>query len=233
MGEYRSTARIVGVLFILASLTAIVGGLLLAPAVEADALREASSHGSAITVGALLELVLALSVVAIAAWLFPVLRREHEGAALAYVGARIVEGLLILAGTVSALLSLTLSRGFTEDGSAAMETSSTLLLAARDWTYWLGPMAVFGVGAVILNVLLYRADLVPRWLSLWGVIGAVLLFASALLEMFGQTLGGLQAVFTAPIGLQEMVFAVLLIWKGFTPRPTAVETEERLVESHV
>ena len=90
-----------------------------------------------------------------------------------------------------------------------------VLFAAREWTYWFGPMAVFSVSALVLNWLLYRSRVVPTWISIWGFVGGLLLLASAIIEMFGQALGGWQAIFTAPIGINEMVLAVWLIIKGF------------------
>jgi hypothetical protein len=224
MGAYKSTARAVGILFIVASATAIIGGLLMVPATSDDYLTEAASSGTAIVSGALLELVLAMSVVAIATLVFPILRREHEGTALAYAGARTLEAVLIMAGTISGLLGLTVSRHVASGGTAP-DVIGELIIGAREWTYWLGPMAMFSVSAVILNVLLYRSQIVPRWLSVWGGVGGVLLLVSALFEMYGTALGGWQAVFTAPIGVQEMVFAVWLIWKGFAERTVVPEIE--------
>lgn len=229
MGTQRSTARIVGVLFIVASATAIAGGLLMVPATETGFLADAAGHEAQVVFGALLEFALAVSVFAIAAMLYPILKRESEGLALGYMGLRTLEGALILAGTVAGLLTLTLSKGFGPDGASGVQPLGEILLGAREWTYWLGPMAMFSLGALTLYYLLYRSRLVPMWLSLWGFGGALLLLSSALLEMFGQALGGWQAVFTAPIGLQEMVLAVWLIVKGFDVTHIPLEeSSERL-----
>ncbi len=219
MGAYKSTARAIGVLFIIASAAAIIGGTLALPATESDFLAEAAGSEGQVVVGLILEMVLALSVFGMAALFFPILKKQHEGLALGYLATRTLEGVLIAAGTVSAALMLSLSKGFGPDGAAAgVEPLSEVLLSAREWTYWLGPMAVFSVSALILNSLLYRSSVVPTWLSIWGFIGGILLLASAIIEMFGQALGGWQAIFTAPIGLQEMALAIWLIVKGFDMR---------------
>ncbi len=216
MGTYKSTARAIGILFIVASAAAIIGGTLALPATEPDFLSEAAGSETRVVIGLILELVLALAVFAMAALFFPILKKQHEGMALGYVATRTLEGVLIAAGTISAALMLTLSKGFGLDSSAAgVEPVAEVLFAAREWTYWLGPMAVFSVSALILNSLLYRSRVVPTWMSIWGFVGGVLLLTSALLEMFGNALGGWQAIFTAPIGLQEMALAVWLIVKGF------------------
>jgi hypothetical protein len=89
-------------------------------------------------------------------------------------------------------------------------------LFARDWTYLIGSMVLLGVSALILNAVLYRSRLVPAWISLWGLIGGALILVRGLIETFGTEFSGVvQGVLAAPIALQEMVFAVWIIFKGF------------------
>jgi len=75
----------------------------------------------------------------------------------------------------------------------------------------------FALGALMFYVLLFRSRLVPRWLSAWGLMGAVLYIVPPLGSMFGLSLGLLMA----PLAVQEMVMAVWLIAKGFNPREVA------------
>ncbi len=212
MYTYRTTARVVGVLFIVATAAAIIGGTLLL--VVEEPLADVAAAEGQVAFGALLELVLAISVVGIAVLMFPVLKKQSEGMALGYVGIRIFEGVLILAATTSAVVVLTLSQDYGQ--AASVEPLVDLLLASREWTYLVGTMFMFSLSALILYTLLYQSKLVPTWLSIWGLVGGALLLARALLEMFGQELSGVvQGVLAAPIGLNEMVLAVWLIVKGF------------------
>ena len=70
---------------------------------------------------------------------------------------------------------------------------------------------VFSAGAMMLYILLYRSRLIPRWISGWGIVSAVLYFATGLIGLFGIT----QDVLMMPMLLQEMVMAVWLIVRGF------------------
>jgi hypothetical protein len=70
----------------------------------------------------------------------------------------------------------------------------------------------------MLYYLLYRSELVPRRLSLWGLVGAVLYLASRLLGMFGRGVGFLMG----PLAVAEIVLAVWSIVKG----PAAPGPEE-------
>lgn len=233
----RTIARIVGVLFVIASATAIIGGSLLVPVTEPGYLAAPTASEGQIISGALLELVLVLSVVAIAVMMFPILKRHNDGLALGYVGARIIEGMLLLGATVSALLLFSLGQDHGGSTAGGVQTLGDSLLAARDWTYLIGSLVALGVSAMLLNSLLYRSGLVPVWLSVWGLVGGALIAVRGLIEMYGADLTGLvQGVFAAPIGIQEMVFAVWLIIKGFDGTGhdvTRAATDVERVPEHV
>ncbi len=209
----RTIARTVGVLFIVATVTAIVGGTLVTAIEEHGALATVAADQGRVVTGVLLELVNALSVVGIGALFFPVLRRRDEGLALAYAAVRTLEAVFLITASVSALVFLASGPGKT--GGGADGRTADLVLDVREWTYFVGSMLLLGVGGLILYALLYRAGLVPAWLSLWGLGGAALILLRAVLEAYGLDLPvALQAVLTAPIAVNEMVLAVWLIAKG-------------------
>jgi len=114
---------------------------------------------------------------------------------------------------IGLLLLLTLSREFVNavaPVASYFQTSGALLLAVYDWSS-VPENFPYGLGALILNYLLYKSKLIPRWLSGWGLIGATLMLAMGLLRMFGHPW-----IFLAvPILVNEMVLAVWLIVKGF------------------
>ncbi len=88
-------------------------------------------------------------------------------------------------------------------------------------------MIAFSIGALILNYLLYQSKLIPRFISVWGLIGAVLLLAAGLLGMFGLSPASMiSIILTIPIGLNEMVLAVWLIGKGFNLSAIASESSK-------
>lgn len=216
MAESKGTARIIGVLFIVASVTAVIGGSLAAlPMEEPDYLSSIGEQQSEVVTGALLLVVQTIAVVGIAVMAFPVLKRVHEGLALGYAAVRTLEGVMVLVGATSALAVVTLG----ESGIEAAQPAGDALVAVYDWAYLLGPTITFSVSALIFYPLLMRGRLVPMWLSVWGLIGGVLLLVSAVVEMYGVELSGAaQVVLVAPIGINEMVLAVWLIVKGFDTR---------------
>jgi hypothetical protein len=78
-------------------------------------------------------------------------------------------------------------------GTYALSVLGGVLLAAGNWAYLFGLGLVFAISAMILNFVLYRSKLVPRWLSGLGFAGAVLVFANFLLEAFGINPSALEA----------------------------------------
>ena len=219
MKSDKATARIVGILFIIASAAAVLSNLILNPLRDdADYLTEFAANENRVILGVLSELALAVAVVAIAVLLYPVLKRRHDGIALGYVGARTLEGAIIIVGAISSLLLLTLSQVTVSGASQVTEASSTgaALLEARNWTDSLGQMIVFSLSALILYALMYETRLVPRWLSGWGFAGAILLMAAGVATMYGESATSTTSILlTVPIGINEMVLAVWLIVRGF------------------
>ena len=237
MNSNRKTAIIVGVLFITATVTALLSFGFIGPILDdPDYLINVSANKNQMLIGVLFELILAGAVVGIAVFMFPILKKHNEALALGYVGARIFEGLIIIVGSISYLSLLTLSQEYVVGAPDAshFQALGTLLLAVHDWSFLLGGGAfVFCVTALILNYLLYQSKLVPRFISVWGLIGAILMLVSGLLSMFdlspSPTATSTISIFLfLPIAVNEMFLAVWLIVKGFNPSAIASGSAKQL-----
>lgn len=221
MNSNRTTAKMVGVLFILAAVSSIIGLILYNPILnDPDYLIKGFENKNQIILGALFELILVCSAIGTSIMLFPLLRKYNESIALGYVCFRFLEAVLITVGVVSVLSLLTLSKQFVEaaaPNTSSFQASGTLLIAIHDWTFMLGPNFMLGINTMMCSYLLYKSKLVPRLISCIGLAGAALIFIAALLEMFGLIVqtsvwGGIMAI---PVASYEMSLAVWLIVKGF------------------
>jgi hypothetical protein len=222
MNSYRKTAIIVGALFITATVVTLLSIPLTNPINAPDYLNNISANENQMIIGALLQLINSIAIVGIAVMLFPILKKHNEALALGYVGARIMEAISLIVAVISLLLLLTLSQEFVRAGALdapSFQTLGTSLLAANYWAWLLGGELFLTLSALILNYLLYQSKLIPRFISVWGLIGATLLLAQGLLGMFDSLpeTSVLGTFLFLPIALQEMVFAVWLIVKGFNP----------------
>ena len=226
MNTYRKTAITVGALFIVCTVASILGPTLAISANSPDYLNQLAGNPDQIITAALLEFIWAAAGAGIAIGLYPLLKKHDGALALGSVGFRVVENVFVLIGTLSLLSLLTLSQQFIAAGdpeASSFQTLSTLLLALRDWQLHIISGLAFSLGVLMYYVILYRSNLIPHWLSGWGVLGAILALAATVLASFTRDFG-LESADTylhIPIGLQELVFAVWLIAKGFNPSAIA------------
>jgi hypothetical protein len=233
MDPYRKTAIIVGVLFITATVAYSLGMLFLDPILgSSDYLTKASENENQMILGAFLVLIDAVAVAGIGISIYPVLKKRGEASALGYAGARIAEGILFIVNVIFILTVLTLSQEFVKAGApdaSYYQTLGTILLAAGDWAFLLGFGVAFTISALILNFVLYQSKLVPRWLSGWGFAGAALLWVYYLLQSF--SIDQVDILFL-PIAVQEMVFALWLIIKGFNPSAISSGSDKIEIRVH-
>jgi hypothetical protein len=219
MSTHRKTAVIVGVLFIAATVTAVISLLVLGPILEGpDYLTGIAANKTLVTTAVIFELILAVSVIGIGVLMFPVLKNGNEGLALGYAAVRLIECIFIMLSSICLLSLLTLGEQITAGSPAASnyQSAGALSLGVRDWSIVLGTFIFLGLGGLALNYLLYNSRLVPRWLSAWGLFGAGLILITGILCLFGlDPESSTTTILALPIAVQEMVFAVWIISKGF------------------
>jgi hypothetical protein len=112
------------------------------------------------------------------------------------------------------ILLVTLST--TGANGANSETLGTLLVALRHWTLMLVYLYT-GIGGLMLSYMLLRTKLVPRWLSVLGLIGYAALLLVAVLDMLGliDTVAGTGLVGLVPGGMFEFILPLWLFARGF------------------
>jgi len=224
MDSNRKTAIIVGVLFIIATAAPIISVVplgvvplgFLGSEGDPDYLTAISENENQVLIGVLLWLIQTASVVMIPIMMFPILKKHSESLALGYVGARIFEGFFVAVNVISLLSLLSLSREFVNAGAPVasyFQTSGALLLAVIDWGSVLLDFP-FCLSALVFNYVLYQSKLIPRWLSVLGLIGGALWLATAPVRMFGLSPPMIE-ILALPIAAQEMILAAWLIVKGF------------------
>jgi hypothetical protein len=215
----RKTAMVAGVLFILATAFSLASTSLTGPILGAsDYLVSAGSNTNQMIVGVLLLIAAAGSIVLIPATLYPVLKRHSESIALGYLGLRTLEAVTTVIDGIALLLLVSSGQQYVKAAASlgpTFQASGTLWLAMHNWIFGLNPI-IFGAGGLLLYYLLYQHRLVPRWLSLWGAIGIVLVIVFGTLQLFGSG----PVYLAVPIAVQEMAMAAWFIVKGFNPSST-------------
>src|SRR2546422_11681643 len=140
----------------------------------------------------------------------PILEKHSKRTALAYLATMIVEVVLLAIGVLALLLIVPLAR---HAGAAGAQPLGAVLVQTNATAYQMGEMSL-GVGAIFLCLLLFRTQLIPRWLAISGLIGYPILVAGTIAEIFGIHIG---LYLTIPGFFFELVLPFWLFFKGFQP----------------
>lgn len=241
MNTNRKTAIIVGILFIIGTASGVLSVVVTAPIMAGSTYPfNISASATQWIMGTLFILLMGLSLAMMPVMLYPIFKKHNEVLAFGAVLFRgVLEAISYIFLVISNLLLLTLSEIYGKTGAADasyLQTLGSMLTASKDWTLMWGSL-VFGIGALMIYALFYKTRLVPRWLSAWGFIGAVLYFVATFVGMLSPlhiapSLGLGIGLLLVPLAIQEMVFALWLIVKGFnspvtlsTPAPKAALVE--------
>jgi hypothetical protein len=227
-----------GALYFLGTVFGVLGGVVggevftslisSKPLVGVDMLGLVAANSSQITGGAFFTLMMGISLVAMTVFLYPIFRKDSEelaGGLLLFRGA--LEGTGYMFSTLGFLALVALSNEYVATGadSAALQSVGNFLyqFQAR-----IGPVStlMFIIGATFLYVSFYRTRLIPRWLSVWGLIGAVGVFAYVLLDFFRMD-NGIGFYLQMVIAPQEIVMGLWLVIKGFNQ-----DAVKKLDEAH-
>ncbi len=204
-------SRLIGALFLVGFLTYGVGsGLVTSLVGGSNFLSTIAASQTILVIGAFLMFLNTGVDVAKGVLFFPILEKHSKRTALAYLATMIVEVVLLSIGVLALLLIVPLAK---HAGEAGAQTLGSILVQTNATAYQMGEMTL-GVGAVFLCLLLFRTQLIPRWLAISGLIGYPVLVAGTIAEIFGIHIG---LYLTIPGFFFELVLPFWLFFKGFKP----------------
>lgn len=213
----RRTAVITGVLLIVGLVTGIFS---VVPVIDgADYLTQAAPSESQVRIGAFFQLLMVVAYVGISILLYPILSPHHKGLALGSVAFGIIAGVFIMIGVITLLLLLALSQKFAKVGAVNVsyfQTLGGLLREGRDLVNHVATTLTFVLAMFLYNCIFYQTKLIPRWLSVSGLIGSILSILASLLFMIRFIgLDSTYMMLNVVIAFQQLVLAIWLIVRGF------------------
>ncbi|WP_409174100.1 DUF4386 domain-containing protein [Brevibacillus fortis] len=215
----RRSAVMTGVLFLVGLVTGIFS---VVPVIDgANYLVEASTNENQVLLGAFFQLLMIVAYVGIPILMYPILSKHNKGLALGSVAFGIIAGVFIILGVIILLLLLTASHEFAKVGTlhvSYFQTLGGLLRDGRDLVNHVATTLAFVLAMFLFTCIFYQTKLVPRWLSVWGLIGSTFSILASLFFMIRFI--GLDAIYmmlNIPIAFQQLVLAIWLIMKGFNP----------------
>ena len=224
----KVSARVIGALFIAGFVFYGVGFGLVSSVFDApDFLSTIAAHQNILVLGAFMMLLNTVVDIGKGVLFFPILEKHGKRTALAYLSAVTVQVVLLDIGVLFLLMIVPLGHYAVDVAGASAPWATalgSLLTEANTMAYHIGQATLSG-GGIFLCALLYRAGLLPRFLSAWGVIGYAIHLAGSVAEIFGIPIS---LVLLIPGGLFEVALGFWLIIKGFQPAITGGRVEERV-----
>ena len=215
MNPYRTTAIIVGVVYLAGFVVGIGGEILIQPILGApNYLSTVSANSMTVAIGALLWLLAVVGDAAHGVLMFPILKQHNERIAVGYLAARIVDATFIAIMVLFILIQIPLGSAYVKAAAPDtfyLQALGTLFTQAQLYAYEIG-MSTLGISGLLLCSTLYKANLVPRWLAIWGLLGNATILVGMVSAVMGSGLGDL---FSIVGGLWEVFMGVWLIAKGF------------------
>jgi len=212
MSSLRKTSLVAGILYVLTFVS--IPTLSLYSQVKSENYILSTGPDTPVIIGGILEIIVALAGIGTAVVLYPVVRKQNESAALGLVGARILEAGTIFVGVAFLLSIVTLRQaGAGADSLATSHALATLY----NRIFLLGQSFMPAICDLLLGFLLFQSRLVPRGLSLIGIVGGPVLligYFSILFGLIGQH-APLTGLFAIPVALFEFSLGIYLVVKGF------------------
>jgi hypothetical protein len=237
MNSPKRTKRIVGAsqrwaeiviatLFLVTAATSIFGAFfVLDPILNAsDYLARVFPNKGAVELGSLLWSINNIGIVFIAVFAFRLLRKRNEALAVGYLASRIIEGTIMMVGIVATLLLIPLSQEFLKAGAPQgswFQTIGDVLKYAKFLGLSQLSLPLLGLGGSLFTWMLFRYRLVPRFISVVGLIGYTLVFIGGIAGWFdlidvSPGGSGVGAVLALPVAVFEIILLPFwLLFKGF------------------
>ncbi|WP_430408489.1 DUF4386 domain-containing protein [Kordia sp.] len=215
MNSNQKTAKIVGILLLLTFAVGVTMYQFLQSSLFADDfLTATAANTNEIIISTLFGIVSGLISIVIAVLLFPIFKHYSYKIALAYLALCILSCVMICIDNISVLSLLDVSKAYVKSGNNAVdsfELMGTLLYERHAWTHYFS-LLVSCFPGFVLYYTFYTTRLIPRAISIFGIVAVLLMFIEILSSILGQ---GISMNMMIPMALIQLIFPVWLLLKGF------------------
>lgn len=210
------TGRIVGVLLLLLIVCGILTNFVLTASLfgEPGFLVAAAGSSSKIALSAMVGVAMGLVSIGVASLLYPVFRLRSQTLGLFYFALVVAGFALTIVENVSVMSMLSLSQAYAEAEGAQPELYDGLRIvvkSARNWTHYIS-LIVSGCTLFVFYVAMFRFRLIPRLLSVIGLLAVCSQLYAVTTPLFGIDV---DFRFIAPLGICQIILAFWLITCGF------------------
>lgn len=227
----RRAEIVIAILFLVTAAASIPAAFLLDPILNApDYLTKVFPNKGLVELGALLWSINNIGIVFISVFAFSLLRKLDEALVIAYLASRIIEGTIMMVGIIATFLLIPLSQQYIKAGSLQSSwfvSIGDVLKQARFLGLSQISLPILGIGGLFFTWMLFKFRLVPRFISVVGLIGYTLVFFGGLASWFDLidvSPGGNGSPLAIPVAVWEIILLPFwLFFRGFR-MPKAIET---------
>lgn len=216
MESNKKRGRLVGLLFLLIFANGIVVYQFLQGPIlfSNDFLTITSANSSKIIISILFLFLSGIISVTISTILLPIFKKHSISLAFLYFAFNILSFIAITIDNISVLALLELSISYTNKGtenSEILNAIGNVYYKKHWWTHYLSLLiSCFPVFTLYYALLISK--LIPKIISIIGMIAAILMFIEILFSLFGNSISMNMLL---PIGLVQLVLPFWLLIKGF------------------
>ncbi|PHS54296.1 MAG: hypothetical protein COB01_01460 [Lutibacter sp.] len=207
--------KTVGILFLASIILGVViYQILQGPILFADDFLTATSDNkNHIITSTVLGLLNGLITIVIAVLMLPVFKQYNFSLTFLYLSFTIANFVMIAIDNVSVLSILELSLNHSKyevDNVGVFGIIGELLYQKHWWTHYMSLLSS-SFYMFTFYLLFYQSKLIPKFLSLFGLIAVSMMFIEILSSIFGQSIG---IILMLPLGIAQLSLVVWLLIKG-------------------
>lgn len=225
--SHARAPRYLGAAFVFQFATSLAAGLLsgsmLAGGIS-EVLTNISSDLGQIRTSIVLELFTSVGIMVMTSLLYIVLGDQNRAAALVALGLWMAEAVMLAIKALGLYALLALSQGYVDAGTAAASSYETAGMLALGVSQHAGDISMlfFCLGALLWYYMLWQSRIVPRLLSLWGLLAVPLVLVATLLLIWDRSSDPSRALY-APYVPFELVIGLWLLIKGANIPPAHLD----------
>lgn len=226
MNATKYPARLLGLAFLLQFITSVSSGLFLEPALVVpgnigETMANIAANPGLMRAYILLDMVTAMGIVFLGVMLFVVLRKQNETVALVGLGLYLLEAALLASSRLAAFWLLRMSEAYVAGGETdTLLTMGNLALESMGFVGLTLHVLVFSVGGLLFYLLFYQSRLIPRWLSLWGLVTLIPILLATVAAILGYEISEVVALSAQlPYVPFEFFAGLWILVKGLNVRP--------------
>jgi hypothetical protein len=217
MNTVNKTSRILGLAFLLQFVTSFASAMFLraawfVPGSMSETLVKIANNALMVRLNILFDMLTALGVIFLGAMLFITVRKQNEKMALTALGFYILEGALLAVSRTETFSLLRLSQEYVSAGQPViLQTFGNMAFESMEFAGGTLHMLAFCLGGIMFYYLLDKSRVVPRALSLWGLIAVFPMLIGTLTQVFGYSI---PFIFYVPYVPFELMIAIWILIKG-------------------